>query len=116
VVFREGKRYTALNAADEPILTEHFHRDVIEGHKPKSIAKQPTEHQMEKSSDNDSPPDPPQRKAKKSQDSASLETSLGDAWKPPAEGGHWSCAWNNTRRESAQLALDDEKFEDMIPI
>jgi hypothetical protein len=89
---------------------------VVEGHKPKSIAKQPTEHQMGKSLDNDSPPDPPQRKAMKSQDSASLETSLGDALKPPAESGHWSCAWNNSRTESAQLALDDEKFEDMIPI
>ena len=29
VVFREGKRYTAPNAADEAILNEHFYRDVI---------------------------------------------------------------------------------------
>ena len=30
VVFREGKRFTAPNAADEAILNEHFYRDVIE--------------------------------------------------------------------------------------
>ena len=29
VVFREGKWYTAPNAADEAILNEHFYRDVI---------------------------------------------------------------------------------------
>ena len=30
VVFKEGKRYTAPNAADQAILNEHFYRDVIE--------------------------------------------------------------------------------------
>jgi hypothetical protein len=30
VVFTEGKRYTAPNAADEAILNEHFYRDGIE--------------------------------------------------------------------------------------
>ena len=34
VVFREGKRYTAPNAADKAIMTEHFYRDVIEEPKP----------------------------------------------------------------------------------
>jgi hypothetical protein len=34
VVFREGKRYTAPNAADEAILNEHFYRDVIKDPKP----------------------------------------------------------------------------------
>jgi hypothetical protein len=29
-VFREGMRYTALNAADQAILNEHFYRDVID--------------------------------------------------------------------------------------
>jgi len=47
VVFREVKWYTALNAADEAIMNEHFYRDVIEEPKPKPIEKQPTERQME---------------------------------------------------------------------
>jgi hypothetical protein len=34
-----------------------------------------------------------------------FETSLGDAWKPPAEGIHPNCA--GKLPESAQLALDD---------
>jgi hypothetical protein len=34
VVFREGKRYTAPNAAYQAILNEHFYRDVIEEPRP----------------------------------------------------------------------------------
>jgi hypothetical protein len=120
VVFREGKRYTAPNAADEAILNEHFYRDVIEEPKPKPIEKQPnrdesSERQTEELLDDDSPPDPPKPK-KKSRELAGHETSLGDAWKPPAEGSHQIRAGKDTLAESAQLALDDEEFEDMIPI
>jgi hypothetical protein len=53
VVFREGKRYTAPNAADEAILNEHFYRDVIVEPTPtkktsetsQPIEKQPSERQ-----------------------------------------------------------------------
>jgi len=64
VVFREGKRYTAPNAADEGILNEHFYRDVIDEPKPKPIEKQPSERQTEEPLDDDSPPDPPKPKKK----------------------------------------------------
>jgi hypothetical protein len=47
---------------------------------------------------------------------AVLETSLGDAWKPLAEGSRRNRAAKDTLAESAQLALEDEEFEDMIPI
>jgi len=113
VVFREAKRYTAPNAADEAILNEHFNRDVIEI--PKPTEKQPTERQTEESLDDNPPLDPPKLK-KKSQKLAGLETSLGDAWKPPAEGGRRNHAGKDTLAESAQLALEDEEFEDMIHI
>jgi len=112
VVFREGKRYTAPNAADEAILNEHFYRDVIE--EPKHIEKQPTERQTEEPLD-DSPPEPP-KPNKKLQELAGLGTSPGDAWKPPAEGSRRNRAGKDTLAESAQLALEDEEFEDMIPI
>jgi len=59
VVFREGKRYTAPNAADKAILNEHFYREVIV--EPKPIEKQPTECQTEEQLGN-SPPDPPKPK------------------------------------------------------
>ena len=62
--------------------------------------------------DNESPPKP----KKKSRQFAGLETSLGDAWKPPAEGSHRNRSGKDTLAESAQLALEDEEFEDMIPI
>jgi len=113
VVFREGKRYTAPNAADEAILNEHFYSDVIKEPKPTPIEKQPTEHQTEESLDNDRPPEPPKPKTK-SRALAGLETSLGDAWKPPAEGSSRNRA--SKLAESAKLALEDEEFEDMIPI
>jgi hypothetical protein len=63
--------------------------------------------------DDNSPPDPPKPK-KKSRELAGLETSLGEAWKPPAEGSRR----NRTAMlpQSAQLALEDEEFEDMIPM
>ena len=114
VVFRGGKWYTAPNAADEAILNEHFYRDVIEKPKPKPahIEKQPTKHQAEEPLDN-SPPDPPKSKMK-SRKLAGLETSLGDAWKPPAEGSCQNCAAKLA--ETAQLAPEDEEFENLIPI
>jgi len=54
---------------------------------------------------------PPKAK-KNTQDLARLEISFGDAWKLPAEGSHR----NHTGKlaECAQLALEDEEFEDMI--
>ena len=61
----------------------------------------------------DSPPDPP-KPNKKSRELAGLETSLGDAWKPPAEGSRRNRA--GKLAESAQLALEHEEFEDMIPM
>ena len=66
--------------------------------------------------DDDSPPDSPKPKTKKSQQLAGLESSLGDAWKPLAEGSHRNRARKDTLAESAQLAPKDEEFEDMIPI
>jgi hypothetical protein len=63
VLFREGKRYTALNAVDEALLPEHFYRDVIEEPKLKPIEKLPTERQTEDPLD-DSPSDPPKPKKK----------------------------------------------------
>jgi len=126
VVFREGKRYTAPNAADEAILNEHFYRDVIVEPMPTkkqsetshSIGKPPngdgnSERQTEEPLDDDSPPDPPQLK-KKSRELAGLETSLGEAWKPPAEGSRRNRA--GKLAESAELALEDEEFEYMISI
>jgi hypothetical protein len=115
VVVREGMRYTAPIAADKVILNEHFYRDVIEEPKPTPKEKQPTERETEETLDDDSPPDPPKPK-KKSRELAGLETSLGDAWKPPAKGSRQNRAVKDTLAESAQLALEDEEFKDMIPI
>jgi len=116
VVFREGKQYTAPNAADEAILNEHFYSDDIEGSKPKPIEKEATERHTEESLDDDPPPEPPQPKTKKSRELAGFVTSLGDGWKPPAEGSRRNRAGKDTLAESAQLALEDEEFEDMILI
>jgi hypothetical protein len=58
VVFREGKRYTAPNAADKAILNEPFYRDVIEEPKSKPTEKQPSECQTKESLDDESPPKP----------------------------------------------------------
>jgi hypothetical protein len=123
VVLRGGKRYTAPNAADEAILNEHFYRDVIVEPTPTKkqsetshpIEKQPTERQTEEPLDDDSPPDPP-KPMKKSRELACLETSLGDEWKPPAEGSRRNRAGKDTLAESAHLAIKDEEFEDMIPM
>jgi hypothetical protein len=41
--------------------------------------------------------------------------SLGDAWKPPAEGSHRNRSGKETLADRARLALEDEEFEDMIP-
>jgi len=120
VVFREEKRHTAPNAADEAIFNEHFYRDVIVEPTPtkqfetlQPIEKQPTERQREEPLNDDSPPDPPKPK-KKSRELAGLQTSLGDAWKPLAKGSRQHRAAKLA--ESAQLAIEDEEFEDMIPI
>jgi hypothetical protein len=126
VVFRDGTRYTAPNAADDAILNNRFYRHVIVEPTPTkkqsetshSIEKPPTgdgncECQTEEPLYDDSPPDPPKTK-KKSQELAGLETSLGDEWKPPAEGSRLYRV--GKLAESAQLALEDEEFEDMIPI
>jgi len=113
VLFGEGKWYTTPNAADEVILNEHFYRDVIV----EPTQTQPSERQTEEPLDDDSPPDPPKPKTMKmSRELAGFETSLGDAWKPPAEGSRRNRAGKDTLAESAQLALEDEEFEDMIPI
>jgi len=112
VLSREGKWYTAPNAADEVILNECFYRDVIEEPRPKPTEKQPSERQTEESLDDESPPKP----KKKSRELAGLETSLGDAWKPLAEGSRRNRSGEDTRAESAQLALEDEEFEDIIRI
>ena len=123
MVFREGKRYTAPNAADKAILNKHFYRDVIVEPTPtkkqsetsQSIEKLPTgdgnsEPQTEEPLDDKSPPKP----KKKSRELAGLEMSLGEAWKPPAEGSRRKRAGKLAK--SAQLALEDEEFEDMIHI
>jgi len=47
---------------------------------------------------------------------AALETSLGDGWKPQAEGSCRNRAGKHTLADTAQLPLKDEEFEDMIPI
>jgi hypothetical protein len=47
---------------------------------------------------------------------AGLETSVGDAWKLPAEGSRRHCAGEDMLAESAQLALEDEELKHMIPI
>jgi hypothetical protein len=47
----------------------------------------------------------------KSRELTGIETSLGNAWQPPAEGGRRNHTGKNTLAEFAQLALADEKFE-----
>jgi hypothetical protein len=109
-------RYTALNAADEAILNEHFYRDVIKEPKPKPMQKQPTERQTEEPLHDESPPEPPKVKIKNSRELAGLEMSLGDAWKQPAERSRRNGAALEKLVEPAQLTLEDEKFGNMIPI
>ena len=94
-------------------MNEHFYRDVIE--EPKPTEKEPTEHQTEEPLDDNSPMDPPKPK-KKSRELPGVEMSLGDAWKPPAEGSRRNRSGKDTLAESAQLSLEDEELEDMIPI
>jgi len=65
--------------------------------------------------DDNSPLDPLKPK-KMSRELAGLETSLGEAWKPPAERSRRNSSTRDTLAESAQLPLVDEEFEDMIPI
>jgi hypothetical protein len=108
VVFTEGKRYTAQNAADEAILNEHFHRDVIveptctkkQSETSQPIEKQPTEHQMKEPFGDDSPPDPP-KPNKMSRKFAGLGTCLGDTGKPVADGCCRNRAGNYSVAESA---------------
>jgi len=47
---------------------------------------------------------------------AGLETSLRDAWKPPAKGSRRNHAGKDMLGESTQLAAKDEELEDMIRI
>ena len=94
-------------------MNQHFHIAVIE--EPQPTEKQTTECQTEESLDEVSPPEPP-KPEKQSREFADLGTSLGDAWKPPAECSSQNRAGKDTLAESAQLALEDEEFEDMIPI
>jgi hypothetical protein len=42
--------------------------------------------------------------------------ALREAGKPPADGSPWNRAGKDTLAESAKLALEDEEFENMIPI
>jgi len=115
--------YTAPNAADDVILNEHFYRDVLVEPTPtrkQSETSQPTgdgysERQTEEPLDDDLPPHPPKPRTK-SWELAGLETSQRDALKPPADGSHWNRAGKDTLAESAQLALEVEELEDMIPI
>ena len=72
-----------------------------------------SERQTEEPLDDDSTPDPPKTKMK-SRELAGFEMSLGDACNPPAEGSRRNRT--GMLAESAQLALEDEEFEDMIPI
>jgi hypothetical protein len=116
VVFRDGTRYTALNAADEAILNEHFYRYVIKEPKPKPMQKQPTERQTEEPLHDESPSEPPKLKIKNSRELAGLEMSLEDAWKQPAERSRRNGAGLEKLVQPAQLALEDEKFGNMIPI
>jgi hypothetical protein len=86
----------------------------------KSTKKPPTgdgnsERQTVEPLDDDSPADPP-KPMKKSRELAGPEMSRGEAWKPPAEGSHRNHSGKTTLAEPAQLALEDEEFEDGIPI
>jgi len=106
------------NAADVVILNDQFYRDIIEAHKP--TENQPTgddnsERQTEEPLDDNPPSDPPKR-TKNSRELVGLETSPRDAWKLPAEVSHWNHSGKDTLAESAQLALQDESFGDMIAI
>jgi hypothetical protein len=106
------------------MLNEHIYIDVIMEPTPtekqsetsQSIKKPPTgdgysERQREEPLDDESTP---KTKTKKSQELVGLESSLGVAWKPPAEGNCLNRAGNNMLAVTAQLALEDEEFEDMI--
>jgi len=66
--------------------------------------------------DEDPPPEPPKPKTNKSRELAGIETSLEDAWMPPAQGNSRNRVGKDTLAVSAQLALKDEEFENMIPI
>jgi len=93
----------------ERTILQRYHRET-KPHREASI-----EHQTEESLGNDPPPEPLKPKIK-SRELALLETSDGDASKQPAEG-----SWRNHTRmdklvESAQLATEDEEFQDVISI
>jgi len=53
---------------------------------------------------------------RKTRELAAREQPLGDAWKPPAEGSRWNHTGKAALADSAQLALEDETFTDIIPI
>jgi len=77
------------------------------------MEKQPTEHQTEESLDDNPPPEPTKLK-KKLRELAGLDSSLEDAWNLPAKGSLRNCAGKLAK--CAQLALEHEELEDMIPI
>lgn len=85
IVFRDGKWYTAPNAAAEAILNEDFYRDVFGEPKLKPIEKESTENHMQEPLHNDSPPDPLKLK-QESPDFAGLEQPFEVAWKLLAAG------------------------------
>ena len=116
VGLRDGMRYTAPTAADDAMLNEHFSREVIKN--PKPTEKKPTrdessKDQTEKWLGDDTPLQFPNA-MNESREYRVHEMSLGDAWKPLAEGSHWNCAGRFV--ESAQLGLKDVEFKDMIPM
>lgn len=85
----------------------------MEEPKPTPIEKQSTGRQMEESLDKDPPPETLNPK-KKWRESAGCESSHGDTYKPPAEGSPWNHAGKVA--EWAQIALEDEQFEESITI
>jgi hypothetical protein len=95
VVLRDGKGYTAPNAADKAILNKHFKTDVVNNPRHITIEKKPTERQTEVTLDTNVLLEPPNL-IKMSSDMAALERSLGDAWKLPAVA---SCA-NHAGKEN----------------
>jgi len=118
VVFREGKRFIPLNRADKASLIKHNFRHVTKD--PKPTEKSPTwdeysESQAEESYDSYSLPEPLQPVIT-SWELGGLETSLGDASMPLAEGSHRNDAGKDKLVAIVQLALQDEKFENVIAI
>jgi len=105
--------YSAPTIADEAISNKHVHRNVIG--EPKPTEKVSIEGQKEEFLHNNPPSEPPKPK-KKSAKLAGNETSLGEGSKLPANGSSQNCTGKDRLAESAQCALEDEKFKEMFPI